>query len=259
MAPPTTTPPIPTVAPATPLSQAILLCGNGADLGDFKVFADNLVHNDISKRFKKEDIIIKRTVKRDEVFQAILDQPDNSIKELHIFSHSIGGGLYVGYHHKDAQAARDAMINTLTAVGRDATYAEVLQTEIGGILTDHLILAPYNNTQAQMKAKFASDATGKFWGCNAGVEHWIYEHDSNPRYWDMLNTQNTPKPSVAQAFATFWGIKVSGASSGSHIEVFVQKHWMTSDQYKAMTKHWPGSGNILRLTPDHGTYIEHTP
>jgi hypothetical protein len=246
--------------PANLPTQALLLCGNGADLGDFRVIADSLARNDISKRFKKENIAIKSTVTRDEVFKAILDQPDGSIKELHIFSHSIGGGLYVGYHHPIAETARSNMWASIQASGRNITYMEVLQTEIGGVLTDHLIVSPFNKDQARMKAKFTSDATGKFWGCNAGVSGWVYsDGDNSSFYWRALNTQNTPKPSIAQAFADFWGIKVSGASSGAHIEVFLQKHWVTSNQYKAEKKHWPGSGEILKLTPDKGTYVEYAP
>jgi hypothetical protein len=251
------------------LATAVALYGNGAELGNFKFFVDDLLATDLLKKFTKDRIIVKRTVFRDEIFQAILDQPDSSIKELHIFSHSIGAGLYPGYHDPAANASRNSAFNAAAASLVQIDYTSVLNAEIGAVLTDHLITAPFNKDQAKMKAKFASGARAKLWGCNAGVDNWVYSDPSGASvvtdpdatadyyYWRALNTQNVPKPSISQALADFWGISVYGAKSGAHIEVFHQKHWMTSAQYKAETKHWPGSAQILRLKPDKGSYVEY--
>ncbi len=66
-------------------------------------------------------------------------------------------------------------------------------------------------------------------------------------YWRSFNTKNTPKPSVAQALASFLGVQVSGASSGAHIEVSVHNLWITSNHFKNQTGRWPGPPLPLRL------------
>jgi hypothetical protein len=147
---------------------------------------------------------------------------------------------------------------------------EVLNAEIGAVLTDRLVMPPFNKDQARMKAKFADGATAKLWGCNAGVDHWVYsdpsgstllfrENEAGPYYWRALNTHNVPKPSIAQGLANFWGIPVYGAQSGAHVEVFHLQHWITTNQYKAEMKRWPGPAQILRLTPDRGAYVLYSP
>lgn len=257
------------MASETAKVKSVVLYGNGAELGNFKFFADDLVNTELSRKFGKDNIVIERTVFRDDLFQALLDQPDGSVQELHIFSHSIGAGLYPGYHDPTANAARNNVFNTAAASAVKIDYMSVLKAEIGAVLTDHLVVAPFNKDQAKMKAKFADGAIAKLWGCNAGVAHWVYSDPSGSAmisdpdasadyyYWRALNTQNVPKPSISQALADFWDISVYGAKSGAHIEVFYQKQWITSAQYKKETKHWPGSAQILRLKPDKGTYVEY--
>jgi hypothetical protein len=253
------------------VANAVLLYGNGAELGDFRIFANDLVKTELSSRFSNANIVITQTIFRTDLFQALLGQPDASIKELHVFSHSIGGGLYTGYHETTTSQARTSALQAADAASRKITYMEVLSAEIGAVLTDHLVVPPFNSDQAKMQAKFAEGATAKLWGCNAGVENWVYtdplgstlvsgeDGNADYYYWRALNTSHIPKPSVAQGLADFWGIPVFGAKSGSHIEVFHQKHWITTTQYKAEQKHWPGPTQILRLTPDRGAYVKYSP
>ena len=78
-------------------------------------------------------------------------------------------------------------------------------------------------------------------------------------YWRAFNTGNTPKPSIAQALASFLGVQVFGASSGAHIEVSVHNLWITSTQFKNQTGRWPGPPLPLRLQPDRGDYATFHP
>lgn len=222
---------------------ALLLYGNGADLGNFKFFADDLAADLVrGKKFDKASIVITQTLNRAAFFAAINAVPaGQKIKELHVFSHSIGGGLYVGYHDAAADSSRRTALAmfpspypgdpTGKANIRKISYEQVVNAETGGILTDHLILDPLKRTQASLKAKFATAATMKLWGCNSGVSGWIYKDPdmqgnvvSDQRaaarvyYWRALNTRNSPKPSIAQAFADFFGVEVYGGGSGSHMK-----------------------------------------
>ena len=108
-------------------------------------------------------------------------------------------------------------------------------------------------------ASFAADATAKFWGCNAGVTGWVYGADDDTHYWEALNTRNTPKPSIAQAFADYLGLKVFGAGSGSDIEVELNGKWITSEKYKQLKKHWPSGRIPQRLHPTRGDYNAFSP
>jgi hypothetical protein len=61
------------------------------------------------------------------------------IKELHVFSHSIGGGLYIGYHEPAADRVRRAAALHAEQKHTNITYDEVLDAEIGGILSAETI------------------------------------------------------------------------------------------------------------------------
>src|SRR5436190_6582225 len=150
---------------------ALLLYGNGAGLGNFKFFADDLATELVKKKkFEKKDIVIKETLSREAFFKALQDlSADQKIKELHVFSHSIGAGLYVGYHETTATANRMAAMSKYMGTATKITYQEVLDAETGGVLTDHLAQAPLSGLQASLRLKFATGATMKIWGCNAGV------------------------------------------------------------------------------------------
>jgi hypothetical protein len=254
---------------------AVLLYGNGADLGNFRFFADDTATELIRlKKFDKSTIVITQTMDRASFVAAIKAIPlGQRIKELHVYSHSIGAGLYVGYHEATAAAHRLAAMNLSSGSGTKITYDQVLNAETGGILTDHLIRDPMESDHAILKAKFAPGAMMKLWGCNSGVSGWLYSDRNTPTnsyvtaqdapadvyYWRALNTQNVPKPSIAQAFADFFGVTVYGAGSGSHIEVQHGGNWITSTKYKEVTGRYAGEPETLRLHPDAGDYNGFSP
>jgi len=257
---------------------AVLLYGNGAELGNFKFFADDLATQLIGdRRFGRTDIIIRPTLDRASFFSALMGvPPTQKIKELHVFSHSIGGGLYVGYHDPTAAARRQAAVNAFphpfTGTGPRISYDQVLDAETGGILTDHLLREPFRGAQAALRANFSAGATIKIWGCNSGVRGWVYtDSDSSGHlvsdqnapadfyYWRALNTRNVPKPSIAQAFADFFGVTVYGAGSGSHIEVWYRRRWITSTEFRRITGRFAGEPDVLRLHPDRGDYNPFSP
>jgi hypothetical protein len=249
---------------------ALLLYGYAAELGNFRLFADDTATElKRLKKFATEDIVIKQTLDRASFVAALSGVPaGQKIKELHIYSHSIGGGLYVGYGEPGAAAVRERAMRAFLGTSSRIGYDQVLDTEVGGLLSDHLLRDQLKADRAVLRSKFAADATVKIWGCNSGVDGWVYSDfdsvtktyvfDQNARadvyYWRALNTRNVPKPSIAQALADYLGMPVYGAGSGSHIEVQRQGKWITSDKYKAQTGRWPGAPQTLRLSPDRRTY-----
>jgi hypothetical protein len=258
---------------------AVVLYGNGAELGNFKFFANDLATQFVQDRkFDRANIIIKPTLSGAEFFSALIGiPPSRKIKELHVFSHSIGGGLYLGYRLGAAARFRQDALRPFpypfTPGAPRISYDQVLATEYkAAILTDHLRWPPFSEAQAQLRAKFSAGATIKIWGCNSGVSGWVYtDEDSsgnlvpdqnapaNYYYWRALNTRNVPKPSIAQAFADFFGVTVYGAGSGSHIEVWYHGRWITSTAFKGATGRFPGEPDILRLHPDRGDYNPFSP
>src|SRR5689334_5955755 len=123
---------------------AVILYGFAADLGNFRLFADDLLAERIRlKKFTKTHVMIKETLSRDAFFDTLSTIPSAfKIKELHGCSHSIGGGLYVGYHEPAATRTREAAAMHAITKGTKITYDEVLNAEIGGILSDHLLRDP---------------------------------------------------------------------------------------------------------------------
>ena len=113
---------------------AVLLHGNGAGLGNFRFFADDTATELVrTKKFERSAIVIKETLSRDAFFAALSSIAiGNKIKELHVFSHSIGGGLYVGYHEATASANRDAAWRLSVTNNTKITYDQVLVAETGG-------------------------------------------------------------------------------------------------------------------------------
>lgn len=247
---------------------ALIIYGRGGELGDFSVFAHwlrkDLVKNEnygIAKGTYDEDHIAKPIhIENKQDFFAYLEEPHLcfKIKELHIFSHSVGAGLFIGYHSHEVGRSREEAQNR--AENRHITYEEVRDAEIGGILTDDLITPEKVSKQATIKSHFAKNAFIKLWGCNAGVAEWRYGGDApGTYYWQALNEKNTPKPSISQTFADYFGVNVYGATSGAHIEVKSEGRWITTSEYQKKYRRSASTNLPHRLHPDRGDYILHTP
>jgi hypothetical protein len=246
---------------------AIIIFGDGGELGSFKVFSDTL-RDDLKNKYKK---VVVKYVNRDYDFvSSLLNIPDKDekIAELHIFCHAIGAGLFIGYKDHLISSERNRVYQTAEAAGRRVTYYEVVQVESGGIQTDDLIMTQNFVTERdKLKKRFSSNGFIKIWGCNSGIDNWVYSDDgvtdpndnSAAYYWRAFNEFNVPKPSIAQAFANYFKVNVFGASSGSSIQVFSKKNWISSKDYKKTVGHWPSGSLPHRLIPDKGGYHEFSP
>jgi hypothetical protein len=245
---------------------ALIVYGDGGELGSFQIFAENL-KRDLEKKYTT---VIVKYVNRDHgFFNTILTVPSakQKIAELHIFSHSIGAGLFLGYKDTAVQNRRDNTWRTAFMAGRKVTYLQAVNTEVGGVQTDDLLLSTYTSKKAQYRDQFTKTAFIKIWGCNSGIKNWVYSDGgvtdpadtSEPYYWRAFNTTNVPKPSIAQALAKFFNVKVYGAKSGASIEVKHNKKWISTKKYKQKVGHWPSGVLPHRLVPDRGSYVEYTP
>src|SRR5262245_43632572 len=109
-----------------PEEGALVVYGRGADLGNFKFFADDLVTTELTS-FKRENIVIKNVERRDAFFDLLNNPPFTfKVKEFHIYSHSIGGGLFLAYHDQHIQNLRGGIMTP--ARGGTANYMSVLNT-----------------------------------------------------------------------------------------------------------------------------------
>lgn len=74
---------------------AIIAYGDGGELGSFKVFSNTLT-KELSKKYKK--VIVKYTNRDTKLLNLLrsVDVTKEEIAELHIFSHSIGAGIFLG-------------------------------------------------------------------------------------------------------------------------------------------------------------------
>jgi hypothetical protein len=251
--------------------------GNGADLGNFKFFADDLKTMSLGKKYKTVSIVPAMT--RDAFFAAVESfGARQSIAELHIFTHAWGGGLAFGYDSAETNSKRASVAAEKRRLKKRVTYTEFLSAEYGILFTDNLVTGPYSSKRASLQKLFSPFATIQIWGCNSGISNWEYSDsnlDGSPLYdpavqpdpsneangfwWRVLNTQNVPKPSAAQAVADFFGRPVRGALSGSSVQVFHKKTWISSSAYKKATTRWPGESQLLQLKPDKGSYVEFKP
>jgi len=134
--------------------QVLMIYGRGADLGDFSVFANSLKRELAPKYAGEIDI---QNVERKVDFFALLKKPKlpGRIRELHIFSHSIGAGLFLGYGDLTIQAARNRALRMATPPGRKLTFEEVLNTEVGAVLTDDLLTTTAQADKAAIRANLA--------------------------------------------------------------------------------------------------------
>lgn len=233
---------------------SILICyGLGAELGNFEVFANALKTNHLKKDYEDLNIKIVKTKTRIELFDTILNSGLTEIKQFHIFSHAIGAGLFLGYHDAELNRKRGELI--INNPGYN--YDMVINHEVGALLTDHFIVTPLTE-QPSVKTILKDLDFIKLWGCNTGVENWVY----SDIYWEKLNDKNTPKPSMAQQSANYFNKPVYGAKSGSHIEYFIKGVWISGYNYpKIYGKKFPHSNEYsdIRLHPDRGDYYKFLP
>jgi len=217
-------------------------------------------------------VVIRHITLKDDFFRLIETFTTafvGTIAELHIVSHSIGAGLFPGYHVPSIDEYRRNKLLKVIVAKRRITYEEVVDTEIGAILADDFLKPTVRGKAAKFRQAFAPAATIKLWGCNSGVANWRYSdngetdpnvHDEQiPFYWRALNLRNTPKPAVAQAFADFFQRRTFGATSGAHVEVLHQGHWVKSAQYRSEVHKWPSPRLVHRLHPDRGQYRTYEP
>lgn len=247
---------------------ALIIYGRGAELGNFKFFADDLYTTELA-RFGTN--IQARNIERREDFFQLLLNPPIIIRELHILSHSIGGGLFLGYGDDALNSERSHI--AASKRGGKANYYSVLNTEKGAVFTDDLIRPPYANYRAAIQKRFTADAKIKIWGCNSGWVGWrysdedtsgnrVYDIDSDAKYyyWRALNQLHSPKPSIAQEFANYFQRTTYGAGSGASIQVKYQEKWIwVNDFLKATKRRFVKETDILRLAPDKGDYNEYEP
>lgn len=244
------------------LPGVVIIYGNGADLGDFGIFAKALMAQ-LASRFHDRIIIKKITNKLDLIFYMALTAFPFRIAEFHIFSHAFGGGLALGYHMPQYAALRNNASNAASQQGRQISYEEVLATELGILFSDDMASPPYalilSSFQSVIQSKFTDSAFCKLWGCNGGVDGWRYSDQAGSYYWESLNSKNTPKLSIAKTLASYLKIPVWAASSGSHIEVLDNGKWISSNQYKKRHGRNPSGTIPLRLHPDKGDYNRFDP
>jgi hypothetical protein len=251
---------------------AVLIYGRGGDLGDFKQFGDDLITRSLRSKYGTS-IQAFRAERRDAFFDA-LSKAKAPISELHIFSHSFGAGLVVGYHDDGIELRRKNIRNTFR---RQAIPQQVvLNTETGILFVHDLLRVPYSGLRDGLRRKFASGAFIKIWGCNSGMPNHVYSdpverdrrqfvveasgYTASPDYrigaefyWRALNGGRLP--SIAQAIATYFNVPVFGATSGSHIEMNARGHWLSASRIARPIV----ARDDIRLHPDRGSYVEFKP
>ncbi len=242
--------------------KGIIVCGRGGSLGDFGLFAKKLKRDLLKKgKYKENDDIITKNIERRSGFFNYLYGLTFKVGELHIFSHSIGGGLFLSFGDPAVGEIRAKAFDKAQKNLREITYQEVLGAEVGAILTDHMI------GRKLAKPIFAKDAKIKIWGCNSGLKGWKYSDSVNdgnpivdpsdksaPYYWRALNESHIPKPSIAQTFANFFKVPVLGASSGTNIQIYCKGKWISPVGSECSL------GKVdYRLIPEKGSYNEYLP
>ncbi len=232
--------------------SVLILYGLGAELGNFNLFAESLKRK-LANTYEESEIQIHKTANRNEFINELVNTTLFDITELHIFSHSFGGGLALGYHDQNLNSDRAKMI----ANNPNYSYDDVVNHEIGCLLTDHLDFFLLSEKKA-IQSNLSNATTIKIWGCNSGISNWTYSGE----YWKKLNDKNTPKPSIAKSLASYTGKSVYGAESGSHVEYKIKGTWVSGFDYtKIFGKKIPSFKEYteIRLHPDKGSYKEFTP
>ncbi len=223
---------------------AIIVYGDGGELGSFEIFAMNL-KREISKKYTK--VVVKYINRDTDFFQLIgsIDPNKEKISELHVFSHAIGAGLFLGYKDRTISLMRNALVSNKFKAGKKVSYNDVVKTEVGAIQTDDFKVGKLATQKSFYQSRFSANAFIKLWGCNSGVSGWVYSDGSisDPNdtsvayYWRAFNKFNTPKPSIAKSLASYFNRKVYGANSGASIEVKHKGNWVSTKEYKNNVGH----------------------
>jgi hypothetical protein len=251
---------------------AMLIYGRGDDPGDFKQFGDDLITRGLRSKYGL-GIHAFRAERRDAFFDA-LSKARAPISELHIFSHSYGGALMLGYRDTILGAARGRIMDFYR--GQRTPQQVVLNTEKGAFFVHDLFRAPYAGLRDGLRRKFASGAFIKIWGCNAGLAGHVYSdpiernleglaietsgQTASPDYrvgaefyWRALNGGRLP--SIAAAMANYFNAPVFAATSGAHIELNTGGRWLSSSKISRPLV----ERDDIRLYPDRGSYVEFKP
>lgn len=253
------------------MGGALVVYGLGGDTGNFGAVAATHA----AELLRRGLLVHSENVTRKRRFFELLRYPPfrhrASISELHVFCHSIGAAIFLGYGDRSIEnRRREALSRALTSKPRrNVTFDEVIEAEVGAVFTDDLSRPIGLSGQAQITANFGPRGFAKFWGCNTARSGWVYSDygvtdvrrtEDALVWWRALNAYNNPKPSFARAFANYIKRPVFGSASGTHLEVLVSapSGWQSTEEYRAQHRKWP-SGRLIRLTPDRGTYIRHDP
>jgi hypothetical protein len=208
--------------------------------------------------------------RRDAFFDALMKAPA-PIGEVHLFVHSFGGALVLGYQDRALGDQRDMIMAMYR--GRPTPQQVVLNTEKGILFVHDLFRGPYAGLRDSLRRKFAPGAFLKIWGCNAGLEGHVYsdthtisidpliiDYTTSPDfrigdefYWRALNS--TRLPSIAQALASWLNIPVIAARSGAHIQASMHGRWTSAARLSRPIV----ERDDIRLHPDRGDYVQFKP
>jgi len=82
-----------------------------------------------------------------------IDEAKEEIAELHVFSHAIGAGLFLGYKDPIVSTSRSNAITHAAKLKRKVSYIEAVKTEVGAIQTDDLIIGSLAKDKADYQKK----------------------------------------------------------------------------------------------------------
>src|ERR1700759_5105445 len=103
---------------------AAILYGNGGHLGNFGVFASSLAQT-LRARYGRDGVLLKETGRRDAFFSYPASpplRPSDQIAELHVFAHSIGGGIFIAYGDSAVDQRRRQAFKQAIDAHRRITY-----------------------------------------------------------------------------------------------------------------------------------------
>ncbi|MEM7741169.1 MAG: hypothetical protein AAF225_10250 [Pseudomonadota bacterium] len=144
----------------------MIVYGDGGELGSFKIFARHL-KSELKSKYKRTE---SEHINRDHKFFSYLSSfnPDKEkIAELHIFSHAIGAGLFLGYKDPVIARQRQAVVDKAIKGKKKVNYDLAVRTETGAIQTDDLLLPRIIKKQSALRKIFSDDAFIKLWGPGA--------------------------------------------------------------------------------------------